>query len=119
MFGASVGCVSPLPSKMECLNSNEPELLIQANHLIEIYRHLWELYVSKSTECRLLGETYQQLQIINMQLCQEQEYLRCRQADQELLVAFSIDAFQTAKRILKNLFEICDIHSLGAKSFVR
>jgi hypothetical protein len=113
-----VGCVSPLSSKMECLNSNAPERLIQANHLIEIHRHLWESYVSKSTECRLLGETHQQLQIINMQLCQEQKYLRCRQADQELLVAFSIDALQTAKGILKNLFEICDNHSLGAKSLV-
>lgn len=111
-------CVSPFSSKMELLNSNAPECLIHANHLIEIHRHLWQSYVSKSTECRLLGETYQQLQIINMQLCQEQENLRCRQADQDLLVAFSIDALQTAKRILKNISEICDNPSLGAKSLV-
>jgi hypothetical protein len=103
---------------MQCLNSNPPEHLIQANHLIEIYRHLWESYVSESTECRLLGETYQQLQISNMQLCQQQDYLRCRQADQELLVAFSIDAFQTAKRRLKSLLEMCDKNSLGAKNLV-
>ena len=97
---------------MELLNSNPSERLAQANQLVETYRYLWEIYVSKLTECRLLREAYQQLQTINIQLCQEQAYSRCRQADRELLVAFSMEAFQTARSGMMNLLEICDNHSL-------
>jgi hypothetical protein len=101
--------ISPLlPRREEYLDPHAPEFFAQATYLTAILHHLWESYVSSFTECQLLREAFQQLQIINIRLCQDLEYLRCRQADHELLRAFSIERFQTSKRRLTDLLKRCE-----------
>jgi hypothetical protein len=98
----------PLPRREEYLDPHAPDPFAQATYLKAILQRLWESYVLSFTECQLLGEAFQQLQIINIRLCQDLEYLRCRQADHELLRAFSIERFQTSRRRLADLLKKCE-----------
>lgn len=64
------------------LKEEDPKLTFQATRLIELYRRLWESYVSKHVDSQQIKAANEKLQNRNIQLCDKGNHLKHCQNEQ-------------------------------------
>lgn len=84
------------------------QVTTEADQLVELCRHLKHAYSSQSIHCHKLAATHHDLTITNIRLYQEQQNLRRQFANEDLLVAFYQQAFQSLRGSLFKVLRICE-----------
>lgn len=84
------------------------QVTIDADQLVELCGHLKHAYISQSIHCHKLAAKHHDLTVTNIRLYQERQNLRRQFVNEDLLVEFYRQAFQSLRGRLFEVLRKCE-----------